>query len=265
MTLSQWFAVVGELGEANIQVFRLANLWRHIYGPAFLLLVVFGNGDIWGKMNDLLNKEASEKTSEDACEEFKESERKECKMACLAVSIPRLPQFAKLLAKNFLSQGTIIALIAITSLLLPSLEQAHWVARAFWIFSLLTSCFSAHHACNLRRALSRLKKCDIKIWMTDSLRSKDNCELPCVLAVIMISCPKQLLRYALPAYIIGLGVYLGSLWHYQLDTAVGHNDSRNIFIVFLVSVPFCYLYSQFAKLKDMGYWKMEIDTLKSKP
>jgi hypothetical protein len=115
-------------------MFRLANCWWHIYDSKCLLLVVFGNGDIWSKMYDLLNKEASEevtkkaseettkkageeanekacedaceeaieeankKASEDACEEFKESERKECKMTCLAVSILRLSQFAKLLA-----------------------------------------------------------------------------------------------------------------------------------------------------------------------
>jgi hypothetical protein len=107
-------------------MFRLANCWWHIYDSKCLLLVVFGNGDIWSKMYDLLNEKASEeatkkageeanekacedaceeaieeankKASEDACEEFKESERKEYKMTCLAVSILRLSQFAKLLA-----------------------------------------------------------------------------------------------------------------------------------------------------------------------
>jgi hypothetical protein len=73
MTQLQWFAGAGQLGKANI---RLANCWSHIYGLAFLLLVVFGNGDIWPKMYNLLDEEACEK----ACEEFKESERKECKM-----------------------------------------------------------------------------------------------------------------------------------------------------------------------------------------
>jgi hypothetical protein len=99
-------------------MFRLANCWWHIYDSKCLLLVVFGNGDIWSKMYDLLNEkaseeatkkaseettkkvgeEANEKACEDACEEFKESERKEYKMTCLAVSILRLSQFAKLLA-----------------------------------------------------------------------------------------------------------------------------------------------------------------------
>jgi hypothetical protein len=96
--------------------------------------------------------------------------------------------------------------------------------------------------------------------MTDSLKSTGTYRFPCVLAVLMISCPKQLLRYALPAYIVGLGVYLGSLWCYPPDTAAGRNDSRNIFIVFLISTLFCYLYSQFAKMKDMGHRKREIDS-----
>jgi hypothetical protein len=60
--------------------------------------------------------------------------------------------------------------------------------------------------------------------MTDSLKSTGTYRFPCVLAVLMISCPKQLLRYALPAYIVGLGVYLGSLWCYPPDTAAGRND-----------------------------------------
>jgi hypothetical protein len=98
MTQPQWFSGVGELGKANIQIFRLANCWYHIYGPAFLLLVLFGNGDIWSKIYNLLDEEANEeagvKAGEDvcekACEEFKESERKECEMTCLAVSVLRL-------------------------------------------------------------------------------------------------------------------------------------------------------------------------------
>jgi hypothetical protein len=130
---------------------------------------------------------------------------------------------------------------------------------------LLASCFSAHYACNLHIVLGKLKKHKVRKWMTDSSRLKGNRRLPCVLAVLMISCPKQLIRYALPAYMVGLGVYLGSLWHYQLDTEAGYNDSRNIFIVFLVSTLFCYLCSKFAKVKDVDYWKEEIDTLKSKP
>ena len=52
----------GQLGKANIRMFRLANCWSHIYGLAFLLLVVFGNGDIWPKMYNLLDEEACEKS-----------------------------------------------------------------------------------------------------------------------------------------------------------------------------------------------------------
>jgi hypothetical protein len=67
----------------------------------------------------------------------------------------------------------------------------------------------------------------------------------------MMSLSKRLLNFALIAYVIGLGVYLGSLWQTQPDTAAGHNDSRNISIVFLISVPLGLSCSLFGRVKNV--------------
>jgi len=66
-----------------------------------------------------------------------------------------------------------------------------------------------------------------------------------------MSLSKRLLNFALIAYVIGLGVYLGSLWQNQLDTAAGHNDSRNISIVFLISISLGLSCSLFGRVKNM--------------
>jgi hypothetical protein len=129
---------------------------------------------------------------------------------------------------------------------------------------LLAACFSVYYACNQHRVFCKLiGKGKVIDWIRTS-KCRTYFKPPCPFAVLLISCSKNLLDYALIAYVIGLGVYLGSLWQNQLDTAAGHNDSRNIFLVFLISVPLCYLYSQFAKLKDMDccVWQIFWETVK---
>jgi FtsH-binding integral membrane protein len=254
--------------KSFIQWYSRARFWNCIYGRWSFFLMVFGSPDVWCRLYNLLKdsdekdnnekmrnskeRDGEERCGEDMIKEFQKLYFKECDMTILAVSIPRLPTIWKLLAKIPLSQGTIFALIAVTSLLLPSLEQTHWVARAFWIFSLLAGCFSVHYACEQHREFSKLigKTGKVKEWIR-SPKCKGRCIFPCHLAVLMMSLSKRLLNFALIAYVIGLGVYLGSLWQNQLDTAAGHNDSRNILIVFLISVPIGFSCSLFGWVKNV--------------
>jgi hypothetical protein len=62
---------------------------------------------------------------------------------------------------------------------------------------------------------------------------------PRLSAVLLFSISRAFFDYALVAYIIGLGTYLGFVWQYSLDVQAGPFDSRNIFIVFMVYGGFC--------------------------
>jgi hypothetical protein len=49
------------------------------------------------------------------------------------------------------NQGTIVALIAMASMSLPSLKEVYWLASASWVFSIVLSLLSVHYACNYSR------------------------------------------------------------------------------------------------------------------
>lgn len=63
--------------------------------------------------------------------------------------------------------------------------------------------------------------------------------IPRLSAVLLFSISRAFFDYALVAYIIGLGTYLGFVWQNHLDVQAGYFDSRNIFIVFMVYGGFC--------------------------
>lgn len=47
------------------------------------------------------------------------------------------------------------------------------------------------------------------------------------------------MQLSLGSFVLGLGIYLGFVWTRDLDQSAGPNDSRNIFIVFILVVVFC--------------------------
>ncbi|OCL07308.1 hypothetical protein AOQ84DRAFT_377815 [Glonium stellatum] len=53
-------------------------------------------------------------------------------------------------------------------------------------------------------------------------------------ALVMIA-PSSMINIALGAFLLGLGIYLGFLWTRHLDTQGGKNDSRDVFIIFIIS------------------------------
>lgn len=62
---------------------------------------------------------------------------------------------------------------------------------------------------------------------------------PSLASVLTISAPQLLLSASLYSFLIGLGVYVSFVWRRQLDPKAGFNDSRNIFITYVVSIAVC--------------------------
>ena len=65
--------------------------------------------------------------------------------------------------------------------------------------------------------------------------------LPGVASIIIVSAPELLLSASLNSFLVGLGVYLGFIWARNLDLLAGANDSRDVFIVYIVSIALCYI------------------------
>jgi hypothetical protein len=65
------------------------------------------------------------------------------------------------------------------------------------------------------------------------------CFLPSATSVITISAPQMLLSASLFALLIGFGIYLGFTWTKNLDLDAGSNDSKNIFITYIVTLGVC--------------------------
>lgn len=82
--------------------------------------------------------------------------------------------------------------------------------------------------------------------------------VPAPSAVLMVSAPGLLLSASLYFLLIAFGVYLGFMWTRALDDLAGPDDNRDVFIIYLVSLTFCYgLYS----MPDAAHDIQETDTV----
>ena len=80
--------------------------------------------------------------------------------------------------------------------------------------------------------------------------------VPAPSSVLTVSAPGLLLSASLYFLVIGFGVYLGFMWTRALDDSAGPHDNRDVFIIYLVSLIFCYgLYS----MSDAAHDTHEID------
>jgi hypothetical protein len=59
---------------------------------------------------------------------------------------------------------------------------------------------------------------------------------PSVYAVLVMGIPAFMLNVSLGTLLAGLGVYLGFIWTRELDTQAGPNDSRNVFVFYIVGI-----------------------------
>ena len=129
-----------------------------------------------------------------------------------------------------------MAQIAITSLSLPRLSQAHWVARAFLLFALVSGLLSVFFACVLRRIIGRLYgPAQIRQWLTVSTKKEQRAVEPdaSFAAFSIVSAPFQMVEYSIFSLLIALAVYQGFVWTRPLDTDAGETDSRNVFITYI--------------------------------
>lgn len=154
-----------------------------------------------------------------------------------------------------------IASVAAGALSLGNLSQTHWVARAAWLYSLVASLAAVYCANNISWKTGYLVLCGgLKPWISnfrgwnalddlvDDLSSRRVFAagilaslLPSPASTLTVSAPSVLLSSSLLFLFIGFGIFLGFTWHRGLDTFAGPDDSRDVFILYMVSLALCYV------------------------
>lgn len=66
-------------------------------------------------------------------------------------------------------------------------------------------------------------------------------ELPSAASVLTVSAPNMLLSSSLNSFLIGLGIYLGFTWIRKTDENAKANNSRDVFITYIVGLAVCYI------------------------
>ena len=134
-------------------------------------------------------------------------------------------------------QSTIVALTAITSLLLPVANKVNWATRTLWYCSTLSAFLSVVLSCKHQQFIGNLiltdEEEDNQRWLR-YLHDENNKAKPQFSVVLLLSGTSMFFDLSLCLYIIGLAVYLGCLMTGNIDPDTGESDSRNIFILFLV-------------------------------
>lgn len=81
---------------------------------------------------------------------------------------------------------------------------------------------------------------------------------PAPSSVLTVSAPGLLLSASLCFLLVGFGVYLGFMWTRALDDLAGSNDNREVFIIYVVSLIFCY---GLCSMSDAAHDRQATDTV----
>ena len=255
----------------SLQPFYLFKL----YGLSGLVLLIFGSRSTW-----LIEAHLLGEVDDSEAMQFKKSVQDDCTMISVAVS-PTLTGTDAIFNSG---KAAIVAQIAITGLSLENLSRTHWVARAFLLYSLISSLMAVYYATTQQRIMGRLLRASqVRGWIRGQVpprmnlpmwkvihgsskpdpqyyqpqsRDRDEivadvikkCFTPSVTAVITISAPQILLSSSLMSLLLGVGVYFGFVWTRNLDTEAGFHDSRNIEITYIITVVVCFLVYSVSRL-----------------
>ncbi|KAK3347103.1 hypothetical protein B0T25DRAFT_485306 [Lasiosphaeria hispida] len=163
--------------------------------------------------------------------------------------------------------GSIIASVATAALAFGSLSQTHWVARAAWTYSLAAALMAVYCANNLCWKTGYLLLGNrLRAWISghrhtwyyylqilnvaagngDGRKRQVNALLdslvPSPASALTVSAPSVLLSSSLLFLFIGFGIFFGFTWERVLDDLAGSDDSRNVFISYIVGLGFCFLF-----------------------
>jgi hypothetical protein len=184
--------------------------------------------------------------------------------------------------------GAIVAQIAMTSLMLPRLDETHWTTTAFFVVSLVSGLLAVYFAVMIQGVIGGLYRAEhIRLWLSVPAASKGylraiekkvssmrehhgatNTEpgeysiarlrealtpvpIPSIYSALLLIMPGLMLNISISTLLTALGLYIGFVWTRELDTAAGPHDWRNVFIFYIIGavVMICFYFVPSA-LKD---------------
>ena len=120
----------------------------------------------------------------------------------------------------------------------------------------MAGCLSVYYACSLSRDIGKLFQPElIRDWLSASeqMEQEEKKERKAsISAIFILSAPYTMMSYSIIAFIVGLAIYQGSVWTRNLDTDAGNLNSRNVFIAYIVSSGFGFVFFSFAGVIKYG-------------
>jgi hypothetical protein len=153
--------------------------------------------------------------------------------------------------------GALVAQAGLTSLQqLPTLEDAHFVARGAFVMSLMLSYLSVFFSGLLQLSFSQAAEPrDLRVWLSSSVRwdeTKKRAELESSLVAHQIlQAPFEIISMSIILFVVGFGVYLGSIWAAGIRMSTGRQADRAVLISFIIPTVFVLLmYGYMLGIKD---------------
>ncbi|KAF2496463.1 hypothetical protein BU16DRAFT_460458 [Lophium mytilinum] len=288
-------AVVGSVVQVTEVAFRLIQFITSVaarrpfqllilYGVSGLFLYLFGSNTTWRVESQVLGQLSGDDGVDDAMN-FKTSVLDGCTMISVAsallaqISITALSLDA-LSQTHWTARGSLIfslttALMAvyyattqhrIMSRLLSAKQVRSWIRGGEIIIRR-----GRHHLQAMLQARAELRPCDpteldhVQAQLIHDRPQflRQTCFTPSVAAVVTISAPQMLLSTSLMALLLGLGIYLGFTWTFRLDTVAGPQNSRNVFITYVVGLTVSIIVYSMSRLIQNKDARSEVDILDS--
>ncbi|OAL43353.1 hypothetical protein IQ07DRAFT_637092 [Pyrenochaeta sp. DS3sAY3a] len=244
--------LIAELLESS--VFRPFRLFQ-LYGASGLFLFVFGSRTTWRTQAYVLGK-----VDDDDALNFKKSVHDECTMISVAPSPLDCASFLPVQC-GICPHSRVLCDDSATNYgkTPPAAQVRGWIRgrlppRGKSVFK------SRHIQQRTDPSDYRSTLPDLNHTIADVTKA---CFTPCVSSVITVSAPQMLLSTSLVSLLLGIGVYFGFIWTRNLDTDAWPNESRNVLIVYLVSVIVCSLVYSISRFIQDDDTRTEGSTLRN--
>lgn len=237
--------------QANILVLFQVN--RHLSQPYGWISTLLSFAFSPSTSSELyyIRKNLLDDSNDQALLAYRQSITDECNM--MAVAVMRAHTMNLVLSSPLTltgCKGAIIAQVAISALALPNLSMVHWLARACFLFAIVSGCLSVYYSCVLQRKIGKLYKPSLIRDFLQIIPGENPIinRSPSCAAVIVVSAPFNMIKFSILAFITGLAIYQGFIWTRKLDPISSENDSRAVFIFFMAGISLCIFFFEYSFL-----------------
>lgn len=144
-------------------------------------------------------------------------------------------------------QGALLATLALQALSLPHLTESTFVARGCFILSTTLSLLATFFTCIQQRELGVIRTASaLRIWLSDGTQYRNgNGSLvwaSSLASLTLLEAPYELLYLAVSNFVVGISVYMVSVWKDQLPVQkeTGGLEGLAVLVYFVVGTLFAF-------------------------